>query len=728
MNIAFLQNKSTKISKTITINEALNDILDEVYGDRIKALRATKKADDRAYKVLKGHLPAWSFGCTYDEKGIKTENIKQSSGLLHFDIDHTIVELTKKLLVKKVPSLLAVWESPGGDGLKGVIKLKNPPQSALDYKALYKAFIAEMLEIGVTVDKSCRDMRRLCFVCSDPYIYINYDCDDWYPKPSKKEEIKAKHTELKAESDQAIAAGTENAIYNRIVGLINNAMPGEYHYSRLRAGELAGGYVASGQITQEYALSALRKASEAVSLRMGDTEEVMRRELQACADAFRNGLTRPIDEPAVKPKDAVNTKALPDSVLSERPPLIKLKEDGYFINDNNKGIRYQSTVVESCYNLRDLRAIYAGKLIDVAWSKNKVNAVDAYMTGHEDAPDIYKIYSGAELFADSASNKFNLWSGIAFTPKRDDEAIRGFLAHIKRISDGDEGLQDWIECWLAHAVQYPGEKPKTALVCYGEDHGAGKSIIGEIMASIFGKHSITLSSADDLAGAFNGHLSDKIWVQSEEAVFSGSHKMANKMKDTITSDSILINNKGFCAYRAKNYMKLYITTNSLTPVHIEPGDRRYTLCHVKFPEGYDTPQEAQKAMRAEVEKWQHKSERFLSAVVYWLFNKRLTSDIKTAYLNKNKQDVIAECLAIDDTKERWLSDNLESEGESYFVCDGREIGSTMLYNNYLQYCEKSKLKPDSQTAFGRWLSKKPFVSYRIASDKTKARFYSISSE
>ncbi|MCJ2048398.1 hypothetical protein MKL01_01510, partial [Methylobacterium sp. J-070] len=80
--------------------------------------------------------------------------------------------------------------------------------------------------------------------------------------------------------------------------------------------------------------------------------------------------------------------------------------------------------------------------------------------------------------------------------------------HIKEVlADNDVAAANYIFKWVAWAVQHPAERAQAALVFKGKK-GTGKGTLGNALCQIFGQHGTHISSAEHLAGRFNGHLRD----------------------------------------------------------------------------------------------------------------------------------------------------------------------------------------------------------------------------
>ena len=156
---------------------------------------------------------------------------------------------------------------------------------------------------------------------------------------------------------------------------------------------------------------------------------------------------------------------------------------------------------------------------------------------------------------------YNLWRGWGVQPKAGDCSL--FLAHLRdNVCSGDEELYRWVLAWFAHILRFPRTKIGTALVVRGRQ-GTGKSIVGEIFGVLIGPSFLKVSMARHLTGNFNALLGERLLVQAEEAFWAGDRAAVGVLKDLITSATIVIERKGLDPDRTANYVRLFVTSNSI---------------------------------------------------------------------------------------------------------------------------------------------------------------------
>jgi hypothetical protein len=176
------------------------------------------------------------------------------------------------------------------------------------------------------------------------------------------------------------------------------------------------------------------------------------------------------------------------------------------------------------------------------------------------------------------SGTYNMWTGFNVIPQVGSCEL--ILFHILNvIADGDEIVNKWVLSWLAQCIQYPYDKQGTAIVLQGEQ-GTGKSILGDYMSRIFGKHYLSVAQPKHIQGAFNAHLQYCVLLCAEEAFWGGDKKVAGIFKDLITSKTMPIEKKGIDVTNGDNHIHAIITTNNDWAVPADFGERRFSVVHV----------------------------------------------------------------------------------------------------------------------------------------------------
>ena len=160
-------------------NKPLEKILEDIKADTFKnqiihlrkCLEANKMISyEREKKALPAFTPSGHF-----ERGRKMEFLKQYVPYLILDFDKIpdgkITEIRTK--ITNGPFTYTCFTSPSGNGLKAIIQTDATKETHADYFLKAQKYYEDLT--GHPVDKSGKDITRLCFFSYDPDIYINSD-------------------------------------------------------------------------------------------------------------------------------------------------------------------------------------------------------------------------------------------------------------------------------------------------------------------------------------------------------------------------------------------------------------------------------------------------------------------------------------------------------------------------------------------------------------------------
>lgn len=145
---------------------------------------------------------------------------------------------------------------------------------------------------------------------------------------------------------------------------------------------------------------------------------------------------------------------------------------------------------------------------------------------------------------------------------------------LLQLVDGDiesfEFIQDFITEGLWH-------KNETNLVSIGEQ-GVGKNLFGQLCQRVFGSHNSHFGRDEVLKRHFNGQLRNKTFLHLDE--INLNDEAISRLK-ILSNPEIEIESKGKDAISVKNYLNIYISSNSYDALgRIEPGDRRYSIINL----------------------------------------------------------------------------------------------------------------------------------------------------
>lgn len=169
--ISYFDNIRNK-AKPETLNNILAAIKNGDNETEIVALRKAKSESEIQYGLLKNNLPAFtpsgSFKGTHHIK-----NLQEYNPLIVLDIDKVgeakVAELKAK--AASVEYTYAAFISPSGDGLKILAKTDSTKITHEDIYNLLSGYYES--ELGIEIDKSGKNINRLCFLSFDPELYLN---------------------------------------------------------------------------------------------------------------------------------------------------------------------------------------------------------------------------------------------------------------------------------------------------------------------------------------------------------------------------------------------------------------------------------------------------------------------------------------------------------------------------------------------------------------------------
>jgi hypothetical protein len=191
-------------------HKSLPAILEEIrtgkYKHAIVYLRkslAEKK--EEAYNKAKKSLPAFTPSGKF-VGGRKMEFLAEYSNTIILDIDKLSKEdLTKAShLANQSEFTYASFISPSGNGLKILVKISTPKAEHKETFLLVQAHYENMLKLEI--DKSGKDITRLCFYSSDENLYFNPESKNFEKVNNEKDtqlelEVKPKTQNLEPKTD-----------------------------------------------------------------------------------------------------------------------------------------------------------------------------------------------------------------------------------------------------------------------------------------------------------------------------------------------------------------------------------------------------------------------------------------------------------------------------------------------------------------------------------------------
>ncbi|MCX6252326.1 MAG: CRISPR-associated primase-polymerase type B [Bacteroidetes bacterium] len=151
--------------------------------EKIEQLHKVRSIDEKQYHRLKTQLPYFTCGI-FHPPFRKTENFAFIENFA-IDIDHLAekdIQVNQlKSTIKNDPRVMMIFISPGGDGLKVILSLKEKITDHVKYTMFYKLFtkhFSDIYHLDQVIDKKTCDVTRATFLSYDSDIFYN-------PEPEK---------------------------------------------------------------------------------------------------------------------------------------------------------------------------------------------------------------------------------------------------------------------------------------------------------------------------------------------------------------------------------------------------------------------------------------------------------------------------------------------------------------------------------------------------------------
>jgi hypothetical protein len=176
---------------------------------------------------------------------------------------------------------------------------------------------------------------------------------------------------------------------------------------------------------------------------------------------------------------------------------------------------------------------------------------------------------------DIGPHEWNMWTGWGVEPIPDyDEKLTAIERHIAEvICNTDKEKFCYVMRWLAWTVQHPDLPSEAFLVWMSHLEGTGKSIIGEMLVKIFGKHGMLATKKTDLLGehAVNEHI---CFMFLDEALYYGDSAAADIVKNLTTGRTRTVNPKFRSPRQITNTLSIVMATNHDYAMPAGSGARR----------------------------------------------------------------------------------------------------------------------------------------------------------
>ncbi|WP_291053294.1 MULTISPECIES: VapE domain-containing protein [unclassified Empedobacter] len=176
MKFTLFQNFNEVIN-TIPVEQIVTEIKEGTYKSQILYLRKSlEQGKMEPYEKAKKSLLAFTPSATF-KGGRKLDYLQHYNQIIVLDIDK--VEKNKlaeiKLKATELSTTFVAFISPSNNGLKLFIKVSTNQDEHKNTYNIIKEFYEKELEIEI--DKSGKDITRLCFYSFDPEIYFNSNAE-----------------------------------------------------------------------------------------------------------------------------------------------------------------------------------------------------------------------------------------------------------------------------------------------------------------------------------------------------------------------------------------------------------------------------------------------------------------------------------------------------------------------------------------------------------------------
>lgn len=261
----------------------LTNIRSEKYRDAIERCRQIK--DVAAYRKEKTRLPSVTF-CARFNKTRNSKSVVSATGFIIPDLDHIEdVESVFSSLIQD-DNVWFAFRSPSGQGIKCGIRADGI-QYDDDIKKMFNAVSRYFKDTyGILIDPACKDISRLTFVSCDPNLFINespclFDVQKWTKEPEQR-------FYLPPEQRNGWKANYGRKVLESCCKDIVESVKGQQHNTRIRKATLIGGFIASGFIDEQTALSELEQAIiTSGAVRVGDA-------MKTVQDGIKYGKSKPL--------------------------------------------------------------------------------------------------------------------------------------------------------------------------------------------------------------------------------------------------------------------------------------------------------------------------------------------------------------------------------------------------------------------------------------------------
>lgn len=174
---------------------------------------------------------------------------------------------------------------------------------------------------------------------------------------------------------------------------------------------------------------------------------------------------------------------------------------------------------------------------------------------------------------------FNMYYGPNLEAHEGD--VQPFVDLVKDVCDDDEEAYNHVFSYLAHLIQFPGERINHALVIQGQQ-GIGKDSIYLAMEKVLGQQNCGIVTLQQVESQFNTWAFGKQLIVFSEMLASGRRSVYNKCKNYVTDPVLEVNTKHLAVQKIPNRANYIFFTNYKHALSIDPSDRRMWVWYSKM--------------------------------------------------------------------------------------------------------------------------------------------------
>lgn len=290
-------------------------------------------------------------------------------------------------------------------------------------------------------------------------------------------------------------------------------------------------------------------------------------------------------------------------------------------------------------------------------------------------------------------------------------AVKTIIRHMREVlCSGKKDQEYYLMHWVARLISW--RKMEKAIFLHS-GQGTGKTMFTNFLRTKVLGTQITHKTANEkvITGSFNKELEGKVLLVLEE--MSGSKTgdwiaFANKLKDFIDGDTLMVEEKCKTPYPVDNVMSLIINSNNSKAVRLDRDDRRYFVPDIsdKYVGNYayfDRLAEAMDHPKA--------GEAFCSYMKEYLaLNPKF--DERKIPMTTTKQMMIGEAIHV---VHRFIKENFLQIPQGYSQIPELNKSSSELYNNFSYWHKEvvdNRKKPPIIQEFSRKLREIGIVAKR----------------